>query len=281
MATFRRKSQLSKTLPEVLMDDTVLPYFMEYMQKQNATNILNFWLTAETFRLSTINRLKINSISRLKTSKVDSTCSSHNDRKDMFSDSDGASSSDMCSFSGHAEREDGSRDILQSETSDHDFGEFAGYEPTATNSGAASTNETNQSSSALFDKCGYIVARNQLDTRILNDSLRGARPKEPNSSTGLTQNGINPDDSVNLTMVRNTQGSLKGCRPSKVTFELKPDFEHEQREFCQRRTRSIVIDAVSIYSKYISLEATHPIGLEESVRRQIESKWYDRSKARR
>lgn len=270
MATFRRKSQLSKTLPEVLMDDTVLPYFMEYMQKQNATNILNFWLTAETFRLSTINRLKINSVSRLKTSKVDSPCTNQNDRKDMFSDSDAASSSGMCSFSAHAEREDGEGDILQADNSDHDFGEFAGYEPTVTNSVAASTNETNQSSSALGDKCGYIVAGNELDTRILNDSLRGARPKEPNSSIGVTQNGINQDDSVNPSMVRNTQGSLKGYRPSKVTFELKPDFEHEQREFCQRRTRSIVIDAVSIYSKYISLEATHPIGLEESIRQQIE-----------
>ena len=267
---------MSKTLPEVLMDDTVLPYFMEYMQKQNATNILNFWLTAETFRLSTINRLKINSVSRLKTSKVDSPCTHQNDRKDMFSDSDAASSSGTCSFSAHAEREDGEGDILQSDNSDHDFGEFAGYEPTATNSLAASTNETNQStSSALFDKCGYIVAGNELDTRILNDSLRGARPKEPNSFTGVTQNGINQDDSVNPSVVRNTQGSLKGYQPSKVTFELKPDFEHEQREFCQRRTRSIVIDAVSIYSKYISLEATHPIGLEESIRRQIESKCND------
>lgn len=293
MATFRRKSQLSKTLPEVLMDDTVLPYFMEYMQKQNAENLLNFWLTAETFRLSTINRLKTNSISRLKTSKVDSTCTSQNDHKDMFSDSDATSSSDACSFSGHAEKEDTEGHNLKSDNSDHDFRELTGYEATATDSVAASTDLTNPSSTALFcpkydpslketlcDNCGYIVADKELDNRILNDSLRGARPKESSSSTGVTQNGINQDNVMNQSMARNTPGSLKGCRPSKVTFELKPDFEHEQREFCQRRTRSIVIDAVSIYSKYISLEATHPIGLEESMRQQIESKWNDRSKAR-
>jgi hypothetical protein len=56
----------------------------------------------------------------------------------------------------------------------------------------------------------------------------------------------------------------------KVTFDLKPDFENEERGFCRRRTRSIVIDAMSIYSKYISLEATHPFGLDEPLRRQVE-----------
>ena len=91
------------------------------------------------------------------------------------------------------------------------------------------------------------------------------------------ENGINQPDCSNQSLVNN-QGSLKtkdGVRTSKVTFDLTPDFEDGEHSFRRRRTRSIVIDAISIYSKYISLEASNPLGLEESIRRQIESESYD------
>lgn len=36
----------------MLVDDTILPLFLEFLQKQGAQKFLNFWLAAETFRLS-------------------------------------------------------------------------------------------------------------------------------------------------------------------------------------------------------------------------------------
>ena len=36
----------------MLVDDSILPSFLEFLQKQDAQNVLNFWLAAETFRLS-------------------------------------------------------------------------------------------------------------------------------------------------------------------------------------------------------------------------------------
>ena len=293
MATFPRKSQLSKSLTEVLMDDSVLPYFMEYMQKQNAMNLLNFWLTAETFRLSTINRLRNNSMSRLKTSKVELSTNTDIDRNITS-----AFNSDT-SHTGSSVNEQSKDNSLkesrtQQQSIESDFGDFASYELES----SASTG--NSGDVLLFcDKCGRFIKSNktcdlcgqgfsnsQTSNRI--SDLSGSTSSESSSaiiSANNLQNGVNQEDIINShsnincsqasTESVEDSGTLKSSRSSKVTFDLKPDYEHERREFCRRRTRSIVIDAVSIYSKYISLEASHPIGLEESMRRQTESKWPD------
>lgn len=300
VATFPRKSQLSKSLTEVLMDDSVLPYFMEYMQKQNAMDLLNFWLTAETFRLSTINRLRINSMSRLKTSKVELSTNTDIDRNitsafNSDTSHTGSSVNDQSKVSSLKE----SRNQQQSiESDNNDFGDFTSYEsesPTST----GNTTGNNGDVFLLCDKCGHFIESNktcdlcgqgfsnsQKSNRISHFS--GSTSSESSSaiiSANNLQHGVNQEDVINShsnincsrasTESVEDSGTLKSSRSSKVTFDLNLDYEHERREFCRRRTRSIVIDAVSIYSKYISLEASHPIGLEESMRRQIESKWPD------
>ncbi|CAH3021848.1 unnamed protein product [Porites evermanni] len=248
VATFPRKSQLSKSLTEVLMDDSVLPYFMEYMQKQNAMNLLNFWLTAETFRLSTINRLRINSVSRLKTSKAELSTNTDIDRNiasAFNSDTSHTGSSVNEQSKDNSLKE--SRNQQQSIESDNkDFGDFTSYEPESSTS-TGNTTGNNGDVLLLCDKCGRLIESSKTFLLHLNTNCSQASTESVEDS-----------------------GTLKSSRSSKVTFDLKPDYEHERREFCRRRTRSIVIDAVSIYSKYISLEASHPIGLEESMRRQIE-----------
>lgn len=301
MATFRRKSQLSKSLVEVLMDDTVLPYFMEYMQKQNATNLLNFWLTAETFRLSTINRLRINSMSRLKTSKVDSTGTDVDETMTAMSNSGTLCTNSSLDESNTLETSKGVANHQECpENDNNEFGDFTSYE-SQNSSSADSSARNNAGILILCDSCEHVIdapssntckdicdhrgqsiASNQTSHRTSSDSC-GASYKESSCFASGLQNGINENSTINQPNAKETEGTtecvssdagtLKGCRSSKVTFDLKPDFEHEQREFCRRRTRSIAIDAVSIYSKYISLEASHPIGLEESIRQQIESKW--------
>jgi hypothetical protein len=66
VANFPRKSRLSKTLPEVLVDDSILPLFLEFLHKQGAQSLLNFWLAAETFRLSSRDKNLVSYKSRLK-----------------------------------------------------------------------------------------------------------------------------------------------------------------------------------------------------------------------
>jgi len=265
------------------MDDSVLPYFMEYMQKQNATNLLNFWLTAETFRLSAINRLRINSMSRLKSFKGE-TASAIPD-EDV----------EMCNTCGSQSEVADQSCILDGDI--NKFGDFTGYEP----EGFTSSNPVEKNSSEallLCSNCGHIINPTSSNKDVCDRcGHKRTSGNNTSSSSNLNQSsnqearfrncsglrdGLNQIDLSNWTEAEIIQGTTnyisndtsqrrKGIRSSKVTFDLTSDFENEHG-FCERRTRSIVIDAVSIYSKYISLEASNPIGLEESIRRQVESK---------
>ena len=282
---------MSKNLMEVLMDDSILPYFMEYMQKQNAMNLLNFWLTAETFRLSTINRLRINSMSRLKQPREANSNVLRDENLKFISTSENLQSS---SSSTNPERNtdlNSSADELQSVSSDSDeFGTFTSYMPKS-----KTTANDGENVVLLCEKCGSIIVPSSSNADVceqcrLRTEETGNRTLLDNSYTssksnavgnvpsGLTQadfSGCQNSISCTLSNVNLAgcnSGTQRGGQSSKVTFDLIPDYEHQQREFCQRRTRSIVIDAVSIYSKYISLEASHPVGLEESIRQEVESK---------
>ena len=50
----------------MLVDDSILPLFLEFLQRQGAQNVLNFWLSAETFRLSSQDKNLFSYKSRLK-----------------------------------------------------------------------------------------------------------------------------------------------------------------------------------------------------------------------
>ena len=294
---------MSKTLVEVLMDDSVLPYFMEYMQVQNATNLLNFWLTAETFRLSTINRLRINSMSRLKSSsKGDSSSSAipDGDAPTMTNSSHLVSLENSFDLRNTTVNSSGGADhACTLDDDNNEFGDFTRYEPASCASNDSTAKNTSDvfllcnncgrlitaslSNKGICDHCGHSNSNKQTSN---NSSCNNSNCSN-NQKAGCLQNGINQMDINNQTVMKSIQGATdcfnndtgmhKEPRSSKVTFDLTPDYEHEERGFCRRRTRSIVIDAVSIYSKYISLEASNPIGLEESVRRQVESKSNDQN----
>lgn len=282
------------------MDDSVLPYFMEYMQKQNATNLLNFWLTAETFRLSTINRLRINSMPRLKSSKGETASAIPDGDVTALSNSlllySVANSLNQPNTCGHPSEVADQSCILDGDN--NEFGDFTGYEPES----FISSNPMEKNSSEALLVCnnyGHIINPTLSNTDVC-DHCEPKQSSSNNTSSSSDLNhsskqeahfsycsssladGLNQMDLSNQAGAETIQGTTnylvtghrqKGFRSSKVTFDLTPDFENEQREFCRRRTRSIVIDAVSIYNKYISLEASNPIGLEESIRRQVESKW--------
>lgn len=229
------------------MDDSVLPYFMEYMQTQNATNLLNFWLTTETFRLSTISRLKINTLSRIKSTLPAEILVNGNE------ECEGAGSSN----------EDRQR-ILSDSSSDSEFGCFASYSDTTEHSGTKQLlDKLNTGALLICDKCGNIVPKNNSECMICDPNYVGEQTDGDKISEVHCSNAL---EDVFDEMAGKSDAK-------KVTFDLKPDYENEEREFCRRRTRSIIIDAMSIYSRYISLEATHPFGLDEPLRRQVEGKW--------
>ena len=294
VATFQRKSQLSKGLMDILLDDSVLPYFMEYLQKHNATDLLNFWLTSETFRLSTINRLKINSMSRLKQSN------SAQKMSDSLVQSSETSSTKVTPHVSevHTNAAASIGEGLSNDNGD-EFGCFTGYtapnEQKENNSRTAYEQDNNPGVIIICDNCGNSLDSNSFIIDVCGKcgkSINGKgnfssrdSPDETASSVGNSNSTVCETSSAsgeerNVLSAKGAWGlaasdedtKTKAERsPSRVTFDLEPDYEDRRREFCRRRTRSIVIDAVSIYSKYMSLDASHPLALDENLRREIES----------
>lgn len=271
------------------MDDSVLPYFMEFMQKQNAVNLLNFWLTSETFRLSTISRLKKNSLLRMKSSTSGETLVNGN------SETDAPNYQKLPSPSSKNER------ILSDSSSDSEFGSFSGYSDSSENTGPKQLlDKLNTGAILICDKCGNIIDRtldkctmcvlevpsatgdggltvtNSQNSETMSlDTERNcssSHNKQDGTSSKIFNTGRLEFDEV-FSSDETSRNDNNKTETRKVTFDLKPDFENEERAFCRRRTRSIVIDAMSIYSKYISLEATHPFSLDEPLRRQVEGEF--------
>lgn len=55
----QKSSQLSKTLEQVLRDKDALPYFIQYMDSVGSSNLVKFWLDADTFRLTSLSRMNL------------------------------------------------------------------------------------------------------------------------------------------------------------------------------------------------------------------------------
>lgn len=55
----QKSSQLSKTLEQVLHDKDALPYFIQYMDSVGSSNLVKFWLDADTFRLTSLSRMNL------------------------------------------------------------------------------------------------------------------------------------------------------------------------------------------------------------------------------
>ena len=265
------------------MDDSVLPYFMEFMQKQNAVNLLNFWLTSETFRLSTISRLKKNSMSRMKSATSGQALVNGSSETDSTGQLPQQSPSPLSK----------NERILSDGSSDSEFGSFSGYLENSEKTGPKQLlDKLNTGALLICDKCGNIIDTSlerctmcvsevpnttvdgeltvrdgkHSETRANTNDCSSSHSKQVCLSDKLFNSGrLEFDEVFDSDKSSNNKTDMR-----KVTFDLEPDFENEEREFCRRRTRSIVIDAMSIYSQYISLEAAHPIGLDEHLRRQVE-----------
>lgn len=279
------------------MDDAVLPYFMEYMEKQNAMNLLNFWLTVETFRLSTISRLKTNSVSRLKAANhPNGRITSGKDNETMATDNSSCVLSDVDSalgdsgigeiFSSPSSTE--SAEVIQRNDND-DFGSFASYDPSVSEItsliGQVNVSENPQKCSVIRNSSSSCNHGKGDDRKSIAELSNHSNINETSKSSDIEPLTLSQREFMNRQQVssgRSLDMMTDSCqiqsldssksRGLRVKFDLTPDYEDRQREFCRRRTRSIVIDALSIYTKYISLDSTHPFGLEESLRRQIEGK---------
>ncbi|KAB0359900.1 hypothetical protein FD754_004056 [Muntiacus muntjak] len=68
--TQEAKSSLSKTLEQVLHDTMVLPYFIQFMELRRMEHLVKFWLEAESFHSTTWSRIRAHSLNTVKQSSL-------------------------------------------------------------------------------------------------------------------------------------------------------------------------------------------------------------------
>uniref|UniRef100_A0A8C7XTV6 A kinase (PRKA) anchor protein 10 n=1 Tax=Oryzias sinensis TaxID=183150 RepID=A0A8C7XTV6_9TELE len=64
------RSRLSKSADQVLQDNVALPHFMHYMEQRGADHLVRFWLEAESFRSASWSRVRAHSLNSVKHSSL-------------------------------------------------------------------------------------------------------------------------------------------------------------------------------------------------------------------
>uniref|UniRef100_A0A7N8XN05 A kinase (PRKA) anchor protein 10 n=1 Tax=Mastacembelus armatus TaxID=205130 RepID=A0A7N8XN05_9TELE len=64
------RSRLSKTVDQVLQDNVAMPHFMHFMELRGADHLVRFWLEAESFRSTSWSRVRAHSLNSVKHSSL-------------------------------------------------------------------------------------------------------------------------------------------------------------------------------------------------------------------
>uniref|UniRef100_A0A8C1XRU9 A kinase (PRKA) anchor protein 10 n=1 Tax=Cyprinus carpio TaxID=7962 RepID=A0A8C1XRU9_CYPCA len=64
------RSRLSKTVDQILRDNVAMPYFIQFMETHIAEHLVRFWLEAESFRSTTWSRVRAHSLNSVKHSTL-------------------------------------------------------------------------------------------------------------------------------------------------------------------------------------------------------------------
>ncbi|KAJ8342874.1 hypothetical protein SKAU_G00328020 [Synaphobranchus kaupii] len=64
------RSRLSKTVEQILRDNVAVPYYIQFMETQGADHLVKFWLEAESFRATSWSRVRAHSLNSVKHSAL-------------------------------------------------------------------------------------------------------------------------------------------------------------------------------------------------------------------
>uniref|UniRef100_A0A6Q2XC13 RGS domain-containing protein n=1 Tax=Esox lucius TaxID=8010 RepID=A0A6Q2XC13_ESOLU len=63
-------SRLSKTVDQILRDNVAMPYYMQFQEARGADHLVRFWLEAESFRSTSWSRVRTHSLNSVKLSSL-------------------------------------------------------------------------------------------------------------------------------------------------------------------------------------------------------------------
>ncbi|XP_067671793.1 A-kinase anchor protein 10, mitochondrial-like [Haliotis asinina] len=242
----RTSSRLSKTLREMLHDQNGVACFLYYMKAQKAGNLIQFWLDAESFHASTVMRVRTHSLNSV-------TCNQGNmqvSTKDIPADSQ----QDIGSIS------------VPSVNSGVDSSVNSGVESSinsavesSVNSAAGSDDQEGRSSEQGVTGGSSQHGLGQQES-VFSASDPAQRLSDPSA-----------DPRVAVTEGREDTGggvvAGGGGSPDQVDTS-RGNAGLSKQDLKEKLKKSIQHDAVTIFTKYISQDATHPIGITEQIRNE-------------
>ncbi|XP_046841261.1 A-kinase anchor protein 10, mitochondrial-like [Xenia sp. Carnegie-2017] len=245
VANFPRRSRLSKTLPEVVVDDTILPLFLEFLQKQGAQKFLNFWLAAETFRLSGQKEKTVEK-SAFQSSRFSEYVS--NSKASVSQSNHPNMGIVHCS----------SKDLSRSNEMDVNKRLQDSLLPIGTDSDNKTDNVGSSEEFCSKQENGKILnsSHNIPDASCVINNVVDIRTSSDKFKTVCDQN-LRENDSFEL--------STKDLQTSQESTD-----KQERSTFSDGLSKVMIEDALNIYHHFIALDASHSLNVDETMRREIE-----------
>lgn len=230
-----RKSQLSKSLADVLQDNsahtsTLLEYFIQFMEQAGALHLVQFWLSVESFK-----SLVDNPANRTHAAAPVSTATTPATR-------------------GHYRHKSAAAGNLQ-------------LRPATETGGTLGKNVPSKSTDSQQDG-GQASPGAQAGSgpQVVSGSQTGSGAQA--GSGTLTGSGAQTGSGVQAGSSTQTSSNTPA-----ITNKLQlPSDKVESSSTAQKsqQTSNLALDALGIYTTYIALNAVTPVGIPDNIRQQVE-----------
>ncbi|XP_042908633.1 A-kinase anchor protein 10, mitochondrial [Parasteatoda tepidariorum] len=249
----KTKSRLSKDLEEVLNDNAALAYFIQFMDAKAAKHLIKFWLEAESFKVSLETKRKT-----LKQPVPQIPC----DPNVCAANSSGSGSSGYTS--------DKSEEVfhLSSQTKNSLTSTYHKQNGLSigANSGDANVNK-NVSLGVRENVCDNSIKYKSVTQHLSVDSGCEVKCKEHFSSSEISCVDFIDDNKPD---VNNIETLCESC-VQETDVMNKEQSSDVLKEGLVKLETSVEQDAISIFSKFIDLDAPSPIDVSNDLREAIKN----------
>ncbi|CAL1534676.1 unnamed protein product [Lymnaea stagnalis] len=301
----RSTSRLSKTLIEVIRDKDALSCFKSFMKSQSAEHIIQFWCEAESFHVSTLMRLRTQSLQNISKSAL------HKRRSDSFrhgnSDACLASSPDAtvlyCGSSTPLDTDLAVHSIPPPRNTEQNQNRSILATPTDLLNQVPPDVKNSLPTPKQYSNSPIPDNTNQTNHQSLTAPTNLNVTDQPNHTTCMPSDDTVTSSKISASTIcdKNVVKSLSfsahdsetfGCDYSESTkaasltqlsktvgsenipteTEFATPVEVSQEDIANKLKKSIERDAVTIFSTYIAKDSPKPIGVDDTLRAEAISK---------
>lgn len=280
-AILEKKSRLSKNLYEFIQHREAIPHLIHYLEDCKAGALIRFWLDADSFQASTWTRIRTHSLNtvsksslikwkesakqpKVKEKDITSPNSQSTDADSTCEKSDSLNLTPLDREKGHSNLVCNTDSTIQNdsetERTDSNYDVADNYE--IVNSAASERNSLGDDDQRTREKCKTETSTNRLSLSL------DLQDKHISSGHPLSLNSIDSGaHSVKSTSSAVSMPEL-GCERIVQTASATKLHESHKDQLADKLKKSIEQDAVRIFTKYLALEATHPISVTDELRNE-------------